>query len=247
MDGLSSDFGDLGLSSDAREWKPPSSTAVPGAGGGGGGGGPQQHPTNLPHSHVPAQFQRQPRPPPPPGRDQQPLHVTSNLTPLGTASPARSVSSRSSGNNSGTGGGTTPNSNNGIPSTRGPSASSSPSATGSGAGSGGPGAARSGGKDTSASVASQSSAAGKSTGDNSTGKTPPGSLRGGERNDWEELESELNAATVKEYVPGRAWGDDKSRAGSVASSQGKNMTTGQNTPYSMASKICDERNALLLV
>eukprot|EP00529_Nitzschia_sp_RCC80_P015469 CAMPEP_0113467460 /NCGR_PEP_ID=MMETSP0014_2-20120614/14825_1 /TAXON_ID=2857 /ORGANISM="Nitzschia sp." /LENGTH=693 /DNA_ID=CAMNT_0000359767 /DNA_START=1563 /DNA_END=3644 /DNA_ORIENTATION=- /assembly_acc=CAM_ASM_000159 len=224
MDGLSSDFGDLGLSSGAREWKPPSTTASPGAGG--SGGGPQQHPPNLPHSQVPAHFQRQPRPPPPPGRNQQPVHLTSNLTPLGNASPARSVSSRSSGN--GGAGGSTPSSNNGTPTIRGPSASSSPSATGSGTGTSRPtadaaAAAKSGGKDTAASVVSQGSVPGKteSISDNSSGKTPPGNVPTGERNDWEELESELNAATVKEYVPGRAWGDDKSKAGSVGSQGSK--------------------------
>lgn len=207
MSDLSSDFGDLGLSSNAREWKPP------------GAGDPQQNPPHLPHAQVPSHFQRQPRPPPPPSRNQQPSHLTSNLTPLGSASPARSVSSRNGGGG-GSGSSTTTKTSGGPA-----SASAGPKSGTRGGPGGNDNSSES--HNTTASVASQGSFTGKTEStvasgmsvDNASMKTTT-SLPSGERNDWEELESELNAATVKEYVPGRAWGDDKSKAGSVGS-QGK--------------------------
>lgn len=195
MDDLSSDFGDLGLSSMAREWKPP-------------GVGPQQLPPSLPHSQVPAHFQRQPHPPPPPSRNQQSAHLTSNLTPL---------------NRTGSSGSTTPAAAAAAGAGRGPARASSTNGNGtpasSSSSSSSAAVAAKDASPSSSSVGNEGTGGGKAdatTTDNSSIKSTP-NLPSGERNDWEELESELNAATVKEYVPGRVWGDDKSRAESVGS------------------------------
>jgi hypothetical protein len=58
-------------------------------------------------------------------------------------------------------------------------------------------------------------------GSNSNANMAPSVLRSGS-NDWQQLESDLNAATAKEFVPGHGWNTQQQQQLSSASSVGSN-------------------------